>query len=226
MNKKLTKIKSSFKDNSLFERAFTHKSWVNENMGKERSNERLEFLGDAVLEFVVSSHLYQTLSDKEEGFLTNLRANIVNTTNLSVVAADLALGKELKLSRGELAAGGQENPSLLANTVESLIGAIYIDQGFDSAKQFIHDYILYDIDIKLSQPLKDAKSRLQETVQAKGFPAPKYKVIKEEGPDHDKTFEVQVNIDGKPHSVGVGKSKSIAEQAAAAVALESFEVVD
>ncbi len=215
-------IKDSFIDANLYGLALTHRSWVNENVG-DGHNERLEFLGDAVLEFVVSSFLFKNFLDKEEGFLTILRANIVDTKNLAALAKKLQLGKHIKLSKGEEQGGGRENDSLLADTVEALIGAIYIDSGFSSAKKFITENLLNDIDNKLREPLKDAKSRLQELVQAQGSPTPRYTVVKEIGPDHDKNFEVEVQIGGKVAAIGTGKSKNRAEQSAAESALAYFE---
>lgn len=216
-------IKSTFRDKSLYELALTHRSWVNENAGVARHNERLEFLGDAILEFVVSSFLYERFPDKEEGFLTALRANIVNTKNLAALATKLNLGEQLRLSRGEELGGGRENESLLADTVEALIGALYVDSGLEKAEKFILENLLADVDEKLQEPLKDPKSRLQELVQAKGFAAPKYAVVKEMGPDHNKNFEVEVYIEGKVVAKGAGKSKNRAEQAAAEAALENLE---
>jgi len=218
----LEKIKKSFKNRKLFDTAMTHRSWLNENGKGQESNERLEFLGDAVLEFVVSSFLYKLLPDKEEGFLTAIRANIVNTENLSLVANKLDLGQELFLSKGEEAGGGRNNTSLLANTVEALIGSIYIDRGPAAAKKFIEGLLLSDIDEKLNQPLKDPKSTLQEIVQAKGLSAPNYMVVSESGPDHSKNFKVSVVIGNVETAVGVGKSKSEAQQRAAAAALVKF----
>jgi len=215
----ISELKKSFNDSRLFEKALTHRSWVNENPESEGNNERLEFLGDAVLEFVVSDYLFGEFPDKEEGFLTALRANIVNTVNLAALAIKMELGKVLKLSRGEEQGNGRENESLLADTVEAVIGAIYIDQGPENAKNFILKNLLSDIDEKLQAPLKDAKSRLQEVVQAKGFPAPRYFVTTEAGPDHDKEFEVEVAVNGRSLAVGTGKSKSRAEQSAAENAL-------
>src|SRR3989339_492830 len=175
----IEEVKTSFSNKLLFETAMTHRSWLNENGKSRASNERLEFLGDAILEFAVSAFLYDLLPDKEEGFLTAIRANLVNTVNLASIANKLKLGTELYLSRGEEAGGGRENTSLLADTVEALIGALYLDQGLDAARKFIKDVLLFDIDEKLSQPLKDAKSALQEAVQARGLSAPIYEVIEE-----------------------------------------------
>lgn len=214
-------IKTEFKDKSLYDLALTHRSWVNENSDFGKHNERLEFLGDAILEFVVSSFLFKEFPDKEEGFLTALRANIVNTKNLSALAKKLGLGEALRLSRGEEHGGGRENDSILADTVEAVIGGLYLDSGFGSAKKFIKVNLLSDIEEKLREPLKDPKSRLQEIVQAKGFPTPKYIVIKETGPDHDKNFDVEVMVGGEVAAKGSGKSKSSAEQAAAEIALSA-----
>jgi len=222
MNKKLQKIKEEFQNTELFEQALTHRSWINENAGLRHSNERLEFLGDAVLEFVVSSELYERLPNKEEGFLTALRANIVNTTNLSLLAKQLEIGEVLYLSKGERRGGGNANTSLLADTVEAIIGAIYIDRGFEAAQKFIFEYLLEKLDVIMKKPLKDPKSMLQEVVQAKGYATPKYTVVKETGPDHDKQFEVEVMVDSKKIASGSGKSKNEAEQDAAGKALDLY----
>ncbi|EKD62651.1 MAG: hypothetical protein ACD_52C00102G0008 [uncultured bacterium] len=218
----IEEVKTSFSNKLLFETAMTHRSWLNENGKSRASNERLEFLGDAILEFAVSAFLYDLLPDKEEGFLTAIRANLVNTVNLASIANKLKLGTELYLSRGEEAGGGRENTSLLADTVEALIGALYLDQGLDAARKFIKDVLLFDIDEKLSQPLKDAKSALQEAVQARGLSAPIYEVIEESGPDHNKQFTVSVLIAGEVVATGSGTSKSHAQQQAATAALVKF----
>ncbi len=211
----LDKLKKNFKNAKLFEQALTHKSWLNENNRKRESNERLEFLGDAVLEYIISKELYNLFPDKSEGYLTALRANIVNTKNLHQIAMKLNVGKGLYLSKGEEEGGGRSNPSLLADTVEAIIGAIYIDRGLTATDKFIKKYLLSDLSEKLSQPLKDAKSALQEKVQAKGLPAPVYTVISESGPDHAKSFDVAVMIKEKIIARGKGKSKGEAEQNAA-----------
>lgn len=218
----IQQIKAQFKDEKLFLLALTHRSWINENPGIRESNERLEFLGDAVLELVVSHAIYLQFPDQEEGFLTSIRANIVNTINLAKVARALNLGEDLLLSRGEEQGGGRDNQSLLADTVESIIGAVYLDQGFDAAKAFIEANILFDIQSHLEKPLKDAKSRLQEFVQANGSNAPKYRVVDEHGPDHAKEFVIEVSVDGNALGKGEGKSKSAAEQDAAEHALETL----
>lgn len=210
------------KNNKLLKQALTHRSWVNENDESRGTNERLEFLGDAILEFVVSLSIYNKFKDKEEGYLTALRANLVNTKNLSQVAEKLNLGAEIYLSKGEEEGGGRTNPSLLADTVEAIIGAIYLDQGIDASKEFIEENILIDADKKASAPLKDPKSLLQEKVQAQGLPTPRYQLVSEIGPDHNKEFTIEVIINGKSIAKGVGKSKSEAEQDAAGSALRSM----
>lgn len=220
----LANIKSIFNNPDLFEQALTHKSWVNEHPGVRTSNERLEFLGDAILEFVVSKEIYQTFPDKEEGYLTALRANLVNTVNLAEVAKTLNLGEQLYLSRGEDDGGGRTNPSLLADTVEAIIGALYMDQGLDAVYEFIKSNLLIQVEEKTKTNLKDPKSRIQEYLQAKAMPAPKYKVISESGPDHDKQFQIQVIVNNEPIGEGSGKSKSEAEQKAAESALSKFNI--
>jgi ribonuclease-3 len=216
----IQKLESIFKDKNLLTQALTHKSWVNEHEGVRGTNERLEFLGDAVLEFVVSKELYHQFPQNQEGYLTALRANLVNTINLSQVAKHLGVGEALFLSRGEEEGGGRENPSLLADTVEAIIGAIFLDQGIQKAEDFIKEHLLANLDEKVKGDLKDAKSLLQEKVQSKGLPTPRYKVIEEKGPDHNKKFVIEVTITGKSLGQGIGKSKSLAEQEAAKVALE------
>ncbi len=213
--KKMQTVKNEFKDKSLFDLALTHRSWVNEHKGQRSSNERLEFLGDAILEYVVSKEIFTQFPNEEEGYLTALRANLVNTIALAQVAKKLDLGSLLFLSKGEEDGGGRTNSSLLADTVEAIIGAIFIDRGLSFAEKFIKQNLLTQVDQKSTQPLKDAKSRLQELVQSKGLSTPKYQVVEESGPDHDKKFVIEVLVDGESWGRGQGKSKSSAEQDAA-----------
>jgi ribonuclease-3 len=215
-------IKKIFKNLDLLDQALTHKSWLNENPNKRESNERLEFLGDTILQFEVTKYLYNEFPDKSEGYLTALRANIVNTVNLAKFAKEINLRDFIYLSKGE--SDTRDRISLLADTVEAIIGAVYLDQGIEVASKFIHKNLLNDIDVKIKEPLKDDKSILQETVQAKGGFAPKYKVIKISGPDHDKEFTVEVFVNGKSAGEGKGHNKSQAEQNAAKVALERIVV--
>lgn len=215
----IKQIQSGFKDKNLFDHALTHRSWVNEHKGERTSNERLEFLGDAILEFVVSREIYNRFADKEEGYLTALRANLVNTVALSTFAKELQLGTALYLSKGEEDSGGRTNPSLLADTVEAIIGAIFIDRGLGDAEVFIKENLMTDLEKKASEPLKDPKSRLQEYVQSQGYTAPRYKVVEESGPDHSKKFVIDVIVNDSTWGTGEGKSKGAAEQAAAGQAL-------
>lgn len=218
MNKTFTN--KLFSNQDLYLQALTHRSWVNENQGQRGTNERLEFLGDAILEFVVSKAIYDRFPNEEEGYLTALRANLVNTKNLSQVAEKLNIGSEIFLSKGEEDGGGRTNASLLADTVEAIIGALFLDQGIESSQKFIEENILIDVDKKATLPLKDPKSLLQEKVQSQSLPAPKYQVVSETGPDHNKVFTVEVIINGQSKANGVGKSKSEAEQDAASNALK------
>jgi ribonuclease-3 len=213
--KKEDALKEGFEDKDLFDQALTHRSWVNEHKGVRASNERMEFLGDAILEYVVSKEIFEAFPKKEEGYLTALRANLVNTTSLAEIANKLMLGPKLFLSKGEEEGGGRSNPSLLADTVEAVIGAIFIDRGLSATEKFIQENILVNAKEKAAKPLKDAKSRLQEMAQAKGFGAPKYQVVEESGPDHNKKFIVEVAVNGSIWGRGEGKSKSTAEQDAA-----------
>lgn len=214
-------LKTKFKNKDLLDLALTHRSWVNEHKGVRTSNERLEFLGDAILEFVASKEIFTKYPDKEEGYLTALRANLVNTVALAQVAIKLDLGKDIFLSKGEEDGGGRTNQSLLADTVEAIIGAIFIDKGIVEAEEFIQENLLADMQKISREPLKDPKSSLQEIIQAKSLPAPKYQVVEESGPDHDKKFVVEVVVDSKTIGRGEGKSKSLAEQEAAKSAIKS-----
>jgi ribonuclease-3 len=208
-------LENLFTKKDLLNQALTHRSWVNEHKGERGTNERMEFLGDAILEFVVSKEIYILYPDKEEGYLTALRANLVNTVALAEIAVALELGPKLFLSKGEEDGGGRSNSSLLADTVEAIIGALFIDGGIEKAEEFVKKNILIHAEDKASKPLKDFKSRLQEYVQAEGFPAPKYQVVEESGPDHSKKFVIEVVVNGESWGKGEGKSKSSAEQEAA-----------
>ena len=213
------KLEKLFTNKDLLKLALTHKSWINEHENGKVTNERLEYLGDAVLELAVSEELYLRFPDKEEGFLTTLRSNLVNTTNLTKIAKKLKLGELLLLAKGEEETGGRNNPSLLANTTEAVIGALYLDQGMEKTRKFIETHLFSDIDKKIKKPLKDPKSRLQEYAQNKGFHAPSYKVVSQTGPDHDKTFVINVFVNDKVWGKGKGESKSKAAQKAAKDAL-------
>ena len=211
-------------DPVLFKESMTHRSWLNEHPDTDsQSNERLEFLGDAVLELVVTKYLYKTLADEPEGTLTSLRASLVRTETLAKIARSLQFGKFLKLSHGEELSGGRDNESLLANTFEAVIGAIYLSQGVSKVERFVTLHLLPELQTILKDRSdKDAKSVLQEVVQSRGFSAPTYRVESESGPDHHKIFEVAVYINGKRNAVGIGKSKQLAQQQAASLALENI----
>jgi ribonuclease III len=211
----------------LLEKALTHRSALNEPSSgtpSKVSNERLEFLGDAVLELAVTRFLFNQLPEEPEGKLTAYRSALVRTTTLAEVAAELDLGVKLYMSKGEEATGGRSNESLLADTMESVIGAVYLDQGFKAAEEFIAKHILPKFsEIKEKKLYKDAKSLLQELVQSQGYPTPKYKVVKEVGPDHAKIFTVEVAIGGKVEGQGLGASKQEAQQKAAREAIRKLE---
>lgn len=207
--------------------AFTHRSYLNETPQKLESNERLEFLGDAVLSFVISSHLYRLRPQDSEGDLTNLRSFIVKTDSLAKAATNLQLGEYLKLSTGEELSGGRRNVQILANTFEALLGAIFFDQGLPAAEQFVEDNLLplFTEELKNGPP-KDSKSQLQELSQNRYKQSPRYKVLQTRGPDHAKRFKVGVFVDGNQLGAGEGLSKQIAEEAAARQALEVLQEVD
>jgi len=218
------KIHVTFNDTSLLKRACTHRSYINENKtaGLEH-NERLEFLGDAVLELAVTGFLFLKYPHKAEGELTAYRSSIVNTVSLTKVAEHIGLNEFLLLSKGEARDTGRARSVILANAVEALIGAIYLDQGYHAAAQFISDQILnvIDIDVIVSNKLWiDAKSRFQEVAQEKVGTTPTYKTLKEVGPDHDKKFTLGVFLGDVQVASGSGLSKQEAEQQAALKALE------
>ena len=215
----IDKLRQLFKNKELLNQALTHKSWVNEHPNKRESNERLEFLGDAILEFIITETLYLQFPEHQEGYLTALRSNLVNTQNLANLAIKLGVGETLYLSKGEEEGGGRKNISLLADTVEAIIGALFIDSGLDKVTEFIKNNLIIEIPYKVSGQLKDPKSRLQEYVQAKGLPTPKYKVIEESGPDHNKKFIIEVVVENTAWAKGEGKNKNLAEQDAASKAL-------
>ncbi len=213
----------SFLAKPVYKVAFTHRSFLNEYPKERESNERLEFLGDSILSFLVSSYLFEKRSRDEEGELTNLRSFIVKTASLAKAAQNLGLGKYLRMSKGEEQSGGRENPQLLANTYEALLGAIFLDQGLASAKKFVSDTLLPLFEKELlSGPPKDSKSRLQEIAQNTTKQSPKYKILKTEGPDHAKVFTVGVFLQGKQIGEGSGLSKQLAEEEAATKALNNI----
>jgi len=218
------KLNYAFRDASLCEAALTHKSWMNETQLPERTdNERLEFLGDAVLALVTSDLLMRQFPGHPEGDLSKARAAIVNEAGLARVAEMLVLGQWIFLGRGEEQAGGRQKRSLLANAFEALIGAVYLDGGFTSAFQVAEQLLAPIISDVPSAASKDYKSRLQELAQAKLQMAPSYAVLSEQGPDHAKTFEVAILIGDKEYGRAFGRSKKEAQQSAAELALAIME---
>lgn len=214
----------NFKNKKLLEQAFTHRSYLNESKKNEDSNERLEFLGDSILSFVVSKYLYEKYPAFNEGTLTNLRSKLVNTKTLAEIAKGLNFGKNLKLSRGEEESKGRENQSILANCFEAYIGALFIDQGIEKVRDFLDEVLLPKAEDFVEKKLfKDPKSLLQEFIQAKKQGSPIYKVLEEEGPAHAKIFTIGVYAESQLLTTGKGKSKQEAEESAAKAALDKLK---
>ena len=220
---KLTDILGyQFKNDSLLSQALIHRSFVNEHKtGEIEPNERLEFLGDADLELWSSLTLFLKFPKLKEGDLTNLRAMTVRTENLAVIAESIKLGDYLQVSRGEEANGGRSNQSILADTFEAVIGAIFLDGGSPAANAFLDKFVLPSIiDFSQLKLFKDPKSHFQEIAQAKTGITPHYQTVKESGPDHKKTFEVGVYLDSELIATGTGASKQTAESAASVAAIK------
>lgn len=214
----------NFKNSDLLKQAFIHRSYLNENPDTNLPhNERLEFLGDAVLELVVTDHLYQNFPNTE-GDLTNWRAALVNSRNLAAVAEKLNFNELLLLSKGEKRDTGKARQYILANTIEAFIGALYLDAGLKAASAFVEDHILSELPSILKEKRYiDPKSRFQELAQEHAGITPSYKVIEESGPDHDKDFVVSVFLGKESIATGYGSSKQEAEESAAARALDTKE---
>jgi len=211
----------------LVSRALTHRSYLNENKDAIEDNERLEFLGDAVLDFVVADWLYNHYPEKPEGDLTRLRAALVHTDQLASFARQIDLGRALRLGRGEIQAGGRERSTLLCDAFEALIGALYLHGGVKAVNDFVVPLLKDVVDVIFQNHLdEDTKSRLQEWAQGHGFSSPKYVLVSEKGPDHNKKFEMQVKISDKPYGCGSGTSKQSAEKAAAKKALLKLGVLE
>lgn len=212
-----------FSDREIIKQAFIHRSYLNETKKPTPSNERLEFLGDSILSFLISEYLYKTYPQLPEGNLTALRSSVVNTRTLAQISISLDLGKLLKLSKGEDEGGGRENISILADTFESLLGSIFLDQGLETVDKIIKSHLIPHLEKVLkTKAFKDAKSTFQEVVQEKLRISPVYKVLKEKGPDHAKTFTVGAFVNDTLEGTGTGKSKQEGEQMAAQKALENW----
>ena len=214
----------SVNDPSLLELAFVHSSYLNENPGESpESNERLEFLGDALIDLVVGHELYRRFPDKQEGELTALRSAMVRDDTLARIAESMRLGDRLLLGRGEDADGGRKRPSNLAGAFEALVGALFVDQGFEEARSFVVGVMSNELSaLAHGEPPKDSKSLLQELVQAEGGAAPSYRIVEVTGDDHARSFTAEVVVSGKVLGRGTGRRKSLAEFEAATEALVSL----
>ena len=216
-------LKYTFTNKPLLNKALTHKSYVNEKNPGLKNNERLEFLGDSVLDLIVSNYLVANHVDLNEGTLSKIRAAVVNESCLAKLARNFDLGKYLLLGKGEQLSGGRDKASLLANTFEAVVGAIYLDSNFETVCQVLlpamEGEIIQYVD---KRQFRDFKSELQEWTQNKFDSTPSYQVTRESGPDHEKLFEVAVLIQNKPFGTGTGRSKKEAEQASAKMALDKI----
>jgi ribonuclease III len=221
------KLGVTFHDIDLLLTAFTHRSYLNEHKKTvAQHNERLEFLGDAVLELVVTEYLYANYDDPE-GILTNWRSSLVRTESIGAAAVRCGFEPLLRLSRGEKHGSDRARAQILANSFEAVIGALYLDQGYEATKNFISNTILSTFqDILASGSWMDGKSHLQELAQSREAATPVYKVISEDGPDHEKTFSVGVYVGNKLRGQGTGPSKQAAQQKAAEAALNYYEAKD
>ena len=216
------KLGYEFRDPALLENALTHSSCANESRGRRQSNERLEFLGDSILGMVVADHLYRNHPDLPEGELTRTRAALVCEDSLVEGAEALHLGEYLHLGKGEEAGGGRKRPSIQADAVEAVLAAVYLDGGIGSARKIVQQYILCREVEGLTSP-RDYKTALQELVQRESGQVLKYRLTGEEGPDHDKRFFVEVDLNGEVAGRGKGHSKKEAEQMAAKAAIAKLK---
>jgi ribonuclease III len=220
-----TRLGLQFRDEALLWRALTHRSWVNEHpLETAEDNERLEFLGDAIIEMVVSEYLYKRFPDLAEGKMTRLRAGLVRRESLAAVARSVGIGELLRLGKGEEEHGGRERDTNLCGAFEAVNGALYLDQGIEAVRAFVLPRLQEHLHHILREDLdKDAKSRLQEWSQFNLNLTPSYRVAAMEGPEHARSFTIEVLIGDLVYGVGMGSSKRHAEQEAARIALESLE---
>ena len=218
------RLNLQFADVHLLSRALTHRSYLNEHPDALEDNERLEFLGDAVLDFLVGEWLYNRFPEMEEGGLTQMRSAFVQTGQLANFAREIGLDNAIRLGRGELKSGGKLRNSLLCDVFEAVIGALLLDQGMDMVKRFIYPLLEGAVnEIITKRKNEDPKSMLQEWAQAKGFPPPKYMTINVSGPDHAKIFEVEARVNNRVVAVGEAMSKQAAEKSAAQKALDTIQ---
>jgi len=216
-----SKLGYTFQNPQLLENALTHSSCANESRGKLQSNERLEFLGDSILGMVVADHLYRNHPELPEGELTRTRAALVCEESLVEVAEELGLGEYLRLGKGEETGGGRNRPSIRADAVEAVLAAVYLDGGIGSARKIIQRYVLSREVAGLTKP-RDYKTALQELVQRESGSVLRYRLTGEEGPDHNKRFFMEVDLNGAAIGSGSGRSKKEAEQMAAKAAIETL----
>jgi ribonuclease-3 len=214
-----------FKNMLLLRRSLTHRSFINEHPESLEDNERLEFLGDAILDFLVGEWLYHRYPEMPEGDLTRMRSALVHTEQLADFARKLELGRGLRLGRGEILGGGRERDALLCDEFEALVGALYIDSGLNAVKEFLYPILeKAALDIIANHKTEDPKSMLQEWAQAQGYETPAYVTCSVEGPDHSREFEVKVLIDENITANGRGKSKQAAEKNAARELLKMINI--
>lgn len=214
------RLQLPIEDVGLLTRALTHRSYMNEHADAVEDNERLEYLGDAVLDFVVGAWLYNHFPEMSEGEMTRLRAALVRTEQLGAFGADIRLGRALRLGRGEEEGGGRQRPAMLCAAFEALIGALYLDAGVKAVQDYIDPFLTEAVEMIMNgEGDRDPKSLLQEWVQARGHSAPLYRIVAEHGPDHQKFFEVEVVVDGESLASGEGRSKQVASKYAARAAL-------
>lgn len=216
-----------FQDNLLLARALTHRSYLNEHLEALEDNERLEFLGDAILDFVVGAWLYNKYPEMPEGDLTRMRSALVHTEQLAEFAKQIDLGNALRLGKGESQAGGRFRPALLCDAFEALVGAVYLDSGIDAVWSFIAPLLEASVeDILINHKTEDPKSLFQEWAQAQGFSTPEYITRKTTGPDHSKVFEVDVLVNGQVFGSGSGHGKQAATKSAARDALLRLGMIE
>jgi len=219
-----SKMNYQFKDKKLLSKALTHKSLANESQTESEHNEKLEFLGDAVLDLALGELLYEFFPQDNEGDLSKKRASLVNEEHLHLRAQSLGLNDHIRLGKGEIMSNGGQKPRLLASCYEALVGALYLDGSWEKAREFVRQEY-YPILLSFSEESyqRDYKTRLQEKIQGEHRETPNYEILKEEGPPHERIFQVQILFRGQVLSHGEGKTKKAAEQSAAKVALEKIE---
>ena len=216
-----------FRELEFLNQGFTHRSFANELGETGENNERLEFLGDSVLGLVVSEYLYETLPDQPEGELARIKSFVVSEASLSEIARGLRVDNFILIGKGEEYSGGRSKKAILADCLEALIGAYYLDSGFQPARRFVHQMLIPEINKVLeNRHAKDYKTLLQEYVQKRMKTYPKYRVVQKTGPDHDKTFWIEVHIGERSFGAGKGKNKKEAEQEAARIAYEGMHVAE